>query len=93
MAPGATKRERTCIGCGMKAGKAHLLRIVRRSDGSVRFDERGNEAGRGAYVCSVACYEKAIAGNKLQRALRASLSQEDVQRARAEIQAAIGEED
>ena len=93
VASGATKRERTCIGCGRKAGKDELLRIVRLADGTIRFDARGNEAGRGAYVCSEACFDKAIAGSKFQRALRAPLGEEDVQKARAEIHTAIGEGD
>lgn len=94
MAPATTtKRERTCIGCGAKAGKADLHRIVRLADGSVRFDGRGNIAGRGAYVCSRACFDKALAGGKLQRALRVSLKADEAERAGFEIDAACTEEE
>ena len=82
------KRERTCIGCGTKAGKQQLHRIVRCADGSISYDAKGNTAGRGAYVCSHECFEKALAGGKLQRALRVSLKSEEAQRAGNEIAAA-----
>lgn len=88
MVSNTTKRERSCIGCGAKAQKAALYRIVRASDGSVRFDERGNVPGRGAYVCSKSCFDKAVAGGKLQRALRAPLGREDAERAGLQIEAA-----
>ena len=74
-----TKRVRTCVGCGAKESKAKLLRVVRCGEGAVRFDPRGNEAGRGAYVCSPACFDKAHAKGLLQRALRVSMSKEDAQ--------------
>ena len=82
------KRERTCIACGAKAGKMQLLRIVRCPDGAVRFDSRGNMAGRGAYVCSRDCLEKALTGGKLQRALRVSLSREEERQVASDIEAA-----
>ena len=88
LATGTTKRERSCVGCGLKSSKADLHRIVRASDGSIRFDERGNIPGRGAYVCSKSCFDKAYRGGKLQRALRAPLSQEDAERAGLQIEAA-----
>ena len=83
-----TKRIRTCVGCGAKQNKARFFRIVRCADGAVRFDIKGNEAGRGAYVCSPACFDKAIAGGKLQRSLRVSMSKEDARAAKKGIEAA-----
>ena len=53
--------ERTCIGCGQKVSKAGLLRIVRTGEG-IAFDATGKAAGRGAYVCSPACFEKVRTG-------------------------------
>lgn len=94
MAHGAkTLRERTCIACGEKAGKAQLYRIVRDADGSVSYDPKGNKPGRGAYVCSHECFEKALTGGKLQRALRVSLNQEEAQRAGSQISAACAVEE
>ena len=82
------KRERTCIGCGRKDDKATLLRIVRCSDETVRFDARGNEAGRGAYVCSRPCFDKAFEQGKLKRALRTAIGPEQAQAIGADIEAA-----
>lgn len=81
-------RERTCIGCGAKAGKAELHRIVRGRDGSVRYDASGRQAGRGAYVCSKSCFDAVTGTNKLQRALRASVGHEDAEQVAADIAAA-----
>lgn len=70
------KRQRTCIACGAKDDKVGLLRIVRTADG-VRFDATGRVPGRGAYVCSHACFEKAMKGKRLNRALKMQVSNED----------------
>ena len=72
-----TVRLRTCISCGEKEDKRGLLRIVRKADGSVAFDSTGRCPGRGAYVCSFACFEKAVAGKRLNRALKTQVSKED----------------
>lgn len=74
------KRQRSCVACGSKASKGELRRIVRTADGAVMFDATGRAAGRGAYVCSEACLEKAVASKRLDRALRASLTDEDYER-------------
>ena len=73
----ATKRMRTCIGCGVQADKRTLLRIVRTPDVRVRFDATGNAAGRGAYVCSSECFDKAVSKGKVARALKCGVGRED----------------
>ncbi|MDO4182780.1 MAG: YlxR family protein [Coriobacteriia bacterium] len=73
-------RQRTCIGCGKQATKGRLLRIVRTASGTVEFDDTGKASGRGAYVCSSACWEKACNTKKVPRALKCSVSAEDMQR-------------
>lgn len=73
----ATKRQRTCVACGERAGKGQLHRIVRLADGSVRMDPSGRMPGRGAYVCSETCLAAAFKGGRLSRSLRAKLSQDD----------------
>ena len=88
MTEATAKRERTCIGCGAKAGKAQLHRIVRGADGSVRYDATGRAAGRGAYVCSKSCFDAVKGTNRLQRALRTSLSPEDAEQVATDIEAA-----
>ena len=88
MTEATAKRERTCIGCGAKAAKAQLYRIVRCADGSVRYDATGRVSGRGAYVCSKSCFEAVNGTNKLQRALRTPLSPEDAEQVATDIEAA-----
>jgi predicted RNA-binding protein YlxR (DUF448 family) len=38
------------VGCGQRAARHELLRLVAGADGLVRVDERGTAAGRGAHV-------------------------------------------
>lgn len=70
---------RTCIGCGLTAPKRDLLRIVRTPDGDVQIDITSKKSGRGAYICkNESCFNKAIKGNKLSKALETDLSKEIV---------------
>ena len=78
------KRQRTCIACGAQDDKRGLLRIVRTPSG-VAFDATGRVAGRGAYVCSPACFEVASRQGKLSRALRVKVTQEDIARIASEL--------
>lgn len=73
-----TLPQRSCIGCRERRGKRALIRLARGADGSVRVDERGREPGRGGYLCeSPACWERALEGGRLARALRAPVREED----------------
>lgn len=85
-----TKRVRSCIGCGKQADKMQLYRIVRTPDGTVCFDATGRSAGRGAYVCSVACLDAAWKARKLGRALKTNVTDDDAQRIAIEIASAQG---
>jgi predicted RNA-binding protein YlxR (DUF448 family) len=68
---------RTCVACREEAGKAELVRIVRRPDGSIGLDRSGKEAGRGAYLhASPECLETARKRRSLDRALRVSVPAE-----------------
>ena len=87
------KGRRSCIACGRQAGKADLLRIVRDPSGDVAFDATGRAPGRGAYVCSAACFAAASRKRKLDRALRTTMSDEDRQRIARELDAAAREAD
>ena len=61
---------RTCVACRQEAGKAELIRVVRRPDGSVALDATGRTAGRGAYLHSApACLQQARKRRSLDRAL------------------------
>ncbi len=68
--------ERTCINCRRKAKKGELYRILRTPEGDVVFDRTGKANGRGAYVCSLACFTEAKKSGKLSRALRVKLANE-----------------
>lgn len=85
---GKTVRERTCIGCGKRLGKGELLRIVHPKGESVCFDPTGRKAGRGAYVCSVECFEDAVARNKVARALKTSIGTDEVELIASDMRAA-----
>ncbi len=76
--------QRTCIGCREEAGKRALVRIVRTPDGRVGVDRTGRANGRGAYIHGeAACWEKALRGATIERALKISPSGEDVEALRA----------
>lgn len=79
MAEERQKRARTCVGCGKQTDKVELIRIVRLGGGA-QYDPSGRVAGRGAYVCSAECLEKAFSSRKLQRALRCGIERSDVDR-------------
>ena len=76
----APKRIRTCISCGAKSTKTSLHRIVRTPDGKVEYDPKGRAPGRGAYVCSVECLERACKTRKIDRALKTAVAEEDRER-------------
>jgi hypothetical protein len=58
------------VACRQEAGKADLIRIVRRPEGGVEVDRQGNLAGRGAYLhASNECLEAARKRRALERAL------------------------
>lgn len=70
--------QRTCIVCGTTSAKRALTRLVRTSSEGVQVDPTGKKAGRGAYLCdNPACWETAIKGQALNKALRTSVTQED----------------
>ncbi|NHM16102.1 DUF448 domain-containing protein [Eggerthellaceae bacterium zg-887] len=82
-------RERRCIGCGKTVGKACLVRIVRRPDGTAAFDPTGRAPGRGAYVCSQACLAEAVKKNKLARALKVTLGSDEMERIAVDVASAL----
>lgn len=72
--------QRTCVGCGTVGAKRQFVRIVRSPEGPVRPDLTGKAAGRGAYLClNRSCWEQALKRKRLERALKVSLSEDDVQ--------------
>ena len=70
--------QRTCIVCRRVLSKRELIRVVRTPEEHIVIDEAGKKPGRGAYLCrDRACVEKALKGNQLDHALRATLSSEE----------------
>jgi predicted RNA-binding protein YlxR (DUF448 family) len=70
--------QRTCIVCRRKLDKRQLTRIVRSPDAEVVIDPSGKRNGRGAYLCDDrACWEKALSGRLLDKALLTDLSEDE----------------
>jgi uncharacterized protein len=68
---------RTCVGCRGEAGKAGLIRVVRRAEGGAAIDATGSAAGRGAYVHpDPTCVVLARKRKSLDRALRTTIQPE-----------------
>ncbi len=86
-----TKRQRSCIVCGKQASKTSLYRIVRSPQGGVAFDKAGRAPGRGAYVCSEACFATACKTKKLERALKTKIDHDELERIAAEVSSALRE--
>ena len=69
--------QRTCIACREIAGKRGLIRIVRTEQG-IMVDATGKKAGRGAYIHpKQECVQTVLASNRLNQALRTSITAED----------------
>jgi len=73
--------ERTCIACRQVKPKREMVRIVKTMNEGVMVDEKGKQAGRGAYLCKTKkCWHDGLKGNRLEFVLRTKLTQEDRQR-------------
>lgn len=70
--------QRTCVACRQIKAQRELVRLVRTPTGSIEIDGTGRKAGRGAYLCPVReCWETALKGNRLEHALRGSLTRDN----------------
>ena len=70
--------ERTCVACRAPKPKRSLVRIVRRTDGSVVVDPTGKQSGRGAYLCQdPACWKAGLRKDALGRALKTTVTPVD----------------
>jgi predicted RNA-binding protein YlxR (DUF448 family) len=69
---------RTCIACRIVRPKRELTRLVRINNGSVELDTSGKRIGRGAYLCPE-CWETGLRGAQLKRALRTTLTQDNIE--------------
>jgi predicted RNA-binding protein YlxR (DUF448 family) len=70
--------QRTCIICRQTQDKRTLVRLVRTPEGQLVIDETGKRNGRGAYLCrQEACWEAVTKGNRLSKALRMEIGEEE----------------
>ncbi|MGD8998080.1 MAG: YlxR family protein [Anaerolineae bacterium] len=75
--------QRTCVACRTVRPKRELVRIVRTTEGGVAVDGTGKRSGRGGYLCpEPSCWQKALSGGQLERALRTRLTEEERARLR-----------
>ena len=75
------------------ADKNSLIRLAVSKDGDVFLDPAGKKPGRGAYVCRRShCLEEALRGRKLDRGLKAKVSEEVIQQLSAELEALADEQ-
>ena len=72
--------ERTCVSCGNKNSKQHMIRLARDNNGNISIDQTGRNHGRGCYVCkSEKCWGKDTLTYNLSKGLRASVSQSTIE--------------
>lgn len=69
--------QRQCMGCRERKAKRELIRVVRRTDGTVGLDFGGKVNGRGAYLCpNPECLKKARRAGSLERSLETAIPEE-----------------
>lgn len=85
-------KQRTCIVCRSQSSKNDYLRVVKTPEGTVNYDPTGRANGRGAYLCSVSCFEKAITTHRLAGALRTKMNDEDYERVAEQLVSALSDE-
>lgn len=65
---------RMCAGCGERAAKAELMRVVRDTEGGISLDLTGKKNGRGAYLCRKSeCLKLARKSRRIDRALETQI--------------------
>jgi len=77
--------ERTCLGCGKKAPKQELRRLVVSEVGEVSVDVKGKAPGRGAYLCGAGCLKAAAKRKAFGRAFRGAARQVDLEKLAAAL--------
>ena len=83
--------QRQCMGCRERKDKKAMLRVVRKTDGTVGLDFSGKLNGRGAYICpDPECLKKAQKVKSLERSLEVPIPQEVYDRMIREMEANNG---
>ncbi len=84
---------RTCVACRRTLAKRDLIRIVRTPEGTIEIDLKGKRAGRGAYVCHQQdCWDAALKQGVLGRALKASITSEQIAGLRIQLESVVGQD-
>jgi predicted RNA-binding protein YlxR (DUF448 family) len=72
--------QRTCVVCRTVHDKRELVRLVRTPEGQLVVDKTGKQNGRGAYLCRQrSCWEAALKGRQLGKALKMELGEREQQ--------------
>ena len=83
--------QRTCVVCRTVQSKRALVRLVRTSEGALQVDRTGKQNGRGAYLCRQrSCWEAALKGRQLARALNMEVGAREQQVLRSAIEQEFG---
>ena len=79
------------MGCRERKAKKELIRVVRKTDGTVSLDFSGKLNGRGAYLCpNMECLKKAQKAKALERSLEVPIPDEVFERLAKEMESANG---
>ena len=84
--------ERMCGGCMSRKMKSDLLRLAKGADGNVHPDPEAVLPGRGVYLCMEngkakgSCLEQALKRKAIQRGLRMSLTDAQIEQLRKELE-------
>ena len=83
--------QRQCMGCRERKAKKELIRVVRKTDGTVSLDFSGKLNGRGAYICpDPECLKKARKAKSLDRSLEVTIPEEVYDRLDKEMEGGHG---
>jgi len=73
------------MGCGRKAAKQELRRLVVGGGGEVSVDPKRRAPGRGAYLCGAGCLKAAAKRKAFGRAFRGAARQVDLEKLAAAL--------
>ena len=80
----STEPRRTCVGCRRTDRPEGWIRIAATREGAIEIGRTA--AGRGAWICSGACFARAAGRGMLARALRRELTSTEVEGLRARLE-------
>ena len=82
--------QRQCMGCRERKDTRDMIRVVRKTAGTVSLDFSGKLNGRGAYICpDPECLKRAQKAKSLERSLEVPIPEEVYLRLAAEMEGNI----